>query len=436
MHWEYTFAKKITLTDYYKSYLHETTYSKTTTTVKGYVVDTETTFFKRNSSSNNVTSKSFSYSSGTATRYSYGSKYQLSKPVINVNNNTYTKCTIKVYNPNPVAVTYYDRDVNTSGYTDISAYGTITYDYTWSGGIYDTESHTFQGYVSAYQCYDSNYDSETVSKPYDIKPTLAKPSITVLNNTNYSFTVRYTNNASTSVTMNTYNGTFSLSSGGTKDYLVTWSTSSISLYAWASKTDYNDSDTVRTTVTRPAKTILDDPIISLNNNTYTQCTIAVKNPNSVACTYYDRDVNASGYIDIGAGKTITYSHAWSKGQYETESHTFSGYLSSSGYTNSDTSSLSVDKPYDIKPVLSSPVMKYEKGTGVLSTKYKITITNNNSTNVTCSYTGPDIDGYTVNINANSFTYFYVDIISTGSRTYKAVFSKSGYDDVSSSLYIS
>ncbi len=436
MLWEYTFAKKITLTDYYKSYLHETTYSKTTTTVKGYVVDTETTFFKRNSSSNNVTSKSFSYSSGTATRYSYGSKYQLSKPVINVNNNTYTQCTIKVYNPNPVAVTYYDKDVNTSGYTDIAAYGTITYNYAWSGGIYDTESHTFQGYVSAYQCYDSSYDSETVSKPYDVKPTLTKPSITILNNTNYSFTVRYTNNASTSVTMYTYNGTFSLSSGGTKDYLVTWSTSSVSLYAWASKTNYNDSDTVRTTVTRPAKTTLDDPIISLNNNTYTQCTISVKNPNSVACTYYDNDVNSSGHTEIGAGKTITYNYAWSKGQYETETHTFQGYLSSSGYTDSGASRLSVDKPYDIKPVLSSPIMSYAQGTGTYKTKYKITITNNNSTNVTCSYTGPDIDSYTLNINANSFTYFYVDVLATGSRTYKAVFSKSGYDDVSSSLTIS
>ena len=435
MHWEYTFAKKITLTDYYKSYLHETTYSKSTSTVKGYVVDTETTFFKRNSTTNNIVSKSFSYSSGTATRYSYGSKYSLSKPVISVNNNTYTQCTIKVYNPNPVAVTYYDNDVNTSGYTSIGAYGTITYSYAWSKGIYDTESHTFQGYVSAYQCYDSNYDSETVSKPYDVKPTLTKPSITILDNTNYSFTVRYTNNASTSVTMYTYNGTFSLSSGGTKDYLVTWSTSSVSLYAWASKTDYNDSDTVRTTVTRPAKTVLDDPIISLNNNTYTQCTISVKNPNSVTCTYYDNDVNSSGCIDIGAGKTITYNYGWSKGQYEKESHTFKGYLTSSGCTDSSVSSLSVDKPYDTKPILSAPIMSYAKGTGVYKTKYKITITNGNSTNVTCSYTGPDIDGYTVNINANSFTYFYVDVISIGSRTYKAVFSKSGYDDVSNSLTI-
>ena len=435
MNWEYTFAKKITLTDYYKSYLHETTYSKSTTTVKGYVVDTETTFFKRNSTSNNVTSKSFSYSSGTATRYSYGSKYQLSKPVISLNNNTYTQCTMKVYNPNPVTVTYYDRDVNSSGYTTISAYGTITYNYAWSGGIYDTESHTFSGYVEAYQCYGSSTDSETVSKPYDTKPTLTKPSITVLSNTNYSFTVRYTNNASTSVTMYTYNGNFSLSSGGTKDFTVVWSTSSVSLYAWASKTNYNDSDTARTTVSRPAKTILDAPTISLNNNTYTQCTIAVKNPNSVTCTYYDRDVSSSGYIDISANSTITYNYAWSKGQYEQETHIFEGYLTASGYTSSSTSKLSVDKPYDVKPVLSSPIMSYTKGTGVLSTKYKITISNPNSTNVTCSYTGPDIDGYTVNINAKSFTYFYVDVLAIEDRTYKAVFSKSGYDDVSSTMTI-
>lgn len=435
MNWEYTFAKKITLTDYYKTYLHETTYSKSTSTVKGYVVDTETTFFKRNTTFDNVISKSFSYSSGTATRYSYGSKYSLSKPVISLNNNTYTQCTMKVYNPNPVTVTYYDRDVNSSGYTTISAYGTITYSYTWSGGIYDTESHTFSGYVEAYQCYGSSTDSETVSKPYDVKPTLTKPSITILNNTNYSFTVRYTNNASTSVTMYTYNGNFSLSSGGTKDFLVTWSSSSVSLYAWASKTDYNDSDTARTTVTRPAKTTLDDPIISLNNNTYTQCSISVKNPNSVKCTYYDRDVNSSGYIDISANSSITYDYAWSKGQYEKESHTFSGYLESSGYEGSSTSSLSVDKPYDTKPILSSPIISYAKGTGIYKTKYKITIRNGNSTNVTCSYTGPDIDGYTVNINANSFTYFYVDVLAIEDRTYKAVFSKSGYDDVSSTMTI-
>lgn len=528
MQWEYTFGKKITLTDYYKTYLHETTYSKSTSTVKGYVVDTETTFFKRNTTVNNVVSKSFSYSSGTATRYSYGSKYSLNKPVISLNNNTYTQCTMKVYNPNPVSVTYYDNDVNSSGYTTISAYSTITYNYAWSGGIYDTESHTFQGYFQAYQCYSSSTDSETVSKPYDVKPTLTEPSITIISNTNYSFLVRYTNNASTSVTMYTYNGNFSLSSGGTKDFTVTWSSSSVSLYAWASKSGYNDSDTARTTVTRPSlitptaptleimsntydnwiitiynpnsyaldvydnggnlivsslspkssrqygdswsgtsKTVkcyfmgdsttygdsafssititrpskpvpvtLTAPTLLENNNTYTQCTVQVKNPNSVTCTYYDSDVGGSGYKDIGANSSITYDYAWTKGQYEQESHTFKGYLSASGYTSSTSTSLTISKPYDVKPTtMNSPSMNYTKGTGVYKTKYKVTVSNTNDFAVSATISGDDITTYTVNINANSFTYFYVDILAIEDRTYKTVFSKSGYSDTSRSMTI-
>lgn len=429
MRWEYTFGKKITLTNYYKSYLHETSYSKSTSTVKGYRVDDETSFFKRNSTSNNVTSQSFSYSDGTATRYSYGSKYSLTRPTLSVNNNTYTQCTIKVYNPNPVTVTYYDRDVNSSGYTTISAYGTITYDYTWSGGIYDTETHSFSGYVEAYQCYGSSTRTLTVDKPYDTKPTLTAPSITILSNTNYSFTVRYTNNASTSVTMYTYNGNFSLSSGGTKEYTVTWSTSSVSLYAWASKSGYNDSDTARTKVTRPAKLELDAPVLSLNNNTSSQCTIAVYNPNSVSCTYYDRDISSSGYEDIGAKKTITYDYAWGYDEYTAESHTFSGYLTATGYTSSDTDSLSVTKPTETKKTINAPIVSYAKGTGVLSTKYKITITNSNSFAVSYSIEGDDLSA-SGTLSANSSTTKTVNYLGITSRTYTTTFSADGADDAS------
>lgn len=257
MKWTYTFAKYITLTDYYKQYLHETSYTSTTSKVKGYIKDTNSTFFLRNSASGTTTSSSLNYTSATATRYRYGSKYSLSAPVIEENNNTYTQCTIKVTNNNIVSVTYYDSDLSSSGTT------------------------------------------------------------------------------------------------------------------------------------------------------------------------------------IAAGKSITYNYSWTKGQYEQESHTFQGYFSATNCTSSSTKSLSVSKPYDVKPTLSSPVLSYAKGTGLFKDKYKISITNNNSVEVDYKKSGTDIITATGTISANSTISFYVDQLSSySSRTYTITFSKSGYDDRSSSLTIS
>ena len=402
MKWTCIFAKSITLTDYFKTYLHETTYSQTVSTKKGYVVDSESSFFKRNGTNNNVISKSFSYSSGIATRYSYGSKYQLVAPEITLNNNIYTYCTIKVTNPNPVSVTYYDRDVSSSGSITIGANSYITYEYTWTKGQYEQETHTFSGYIEAYQCSSSSTSSLSVDKPYDTKPTLTSPSITISDNTNYSFNVTYTNNASVTAKLYTYNGNISLESGDSKTYTIIWSTSSLSVYAWASASGYNDSDTTRKTVTRPAQTKLIAPKITLNNNTYTQCTIKITNPNSVACTYYDNDL---GHEDIPANGSIIYDYAWTKGQYEQETHTFSGYLTATGYTSSLASSLSVDKPYDVKPLDVSISAKATASSGG-NVKFTLVISCDTSGSWTLdlSSSKSSIDFYKTGSGTGTFTY--------------------------------
>lgn len=429
MNWSYTFAKDITLTDYYKQYLHQSSYTKSVSTKKAYIVDTSTTFFARNSTSGVTTSTSYNYTSSSATRYRYGSKYTLTKPQLSTSANTYTKCTIKVYNPNDTSVNYWDDNI---GYTTISAYGSYTYSYSWKNDQYTSESKTFKGYFTATNCYSSSTSSLSVDKPYDAKPTLTKPSITINYNTNYSFSVTYTNNASVTATLYTYNGNVSLTSGSSKTYTNIWSTSSVSLYAYASASGYTTSDTVRTTLTRPSLITPTAPSLDIMSNTYDNWIATIYNPNDVEFDVYD---NGGTLIvsKLSPKSSQQYGDSWSG-----TSHTLKCYFMGDGTTYSDSamSSLTITRPDAPKPsTMNSPAITYAKGTGNYKTKWKITVTNTNSFNVSATISGDDITTYTVNINANSFTYFYVDILAIEERTYKAIFSKDGYSDTSSTLTI-
>ena len=90
------------------------------------------------------------------------------------------------------------------------------------------------------------------------------------------------------------------------------------------------------------------------------------------------------------------------------------------------SSNSVVNCYYTYPTLTKPTITYSQGTGTYKTKYMIRFDNPNSTNATIHYSGSDISSYSVNVNAGSFTYVYVDILSTTTRTYTAYFTKDGY----------
>ena len=90
------------------------------------------------------------------------------------------------------------------------------------------------------------------------------------------------------------------------------------------------------------------------------------------------------------------------------------------------SSNSIVNCYYTYPTLTKPTITYSQGTGTYKTKYMVRFDNPNSTNATIHYSGSDISSYSVNVNAGSFTYVYVDILSTTTRTYTAYFTKDGY----------
>ena len=86
------------------------------------------------------------------------------------------------------------------------------------------------------------------------------------------------------------------------------------------------------------------------------------------------------------------------------------------------SSISVEPKY--KLYIEQPTMDYTTATEYTN-KYKVYIRNNNDFNVTSTRSGSDITTTSVNVYANSFTYFFVDINSSIDRTYNCYFKSSG-----------
>lgn len=343
-------------------------------------------------------------------------------PVISISNNTYTGYTVLVQNPNAYTCTFYSQDLD--GSLTITSGSFKSFSVSWSS---TQTSHTVSGYFSATDHYDSDTGySESATRPS--KPTLSKPSIEEHSNTYTQLGLRYVNNASVTVTM-TIDGTdYTVASGGYKDILYSWYSYSTMTKSCTVSADNYNSNSASETFTRPSLPKLTAPSLSINNNTYDNVQFNIYNPNSTSCSCYDTGGNLLTTIDAYKSDDITYT-------YTGNSKTLSCYFMGDSTTCLDSSLSSITASRPDKPVLSAPIMSYAKGTGVYKTKYKVTISNGNSTNVSCTYSGPDVDSYTVNINANSYTYFYVDVISTGSRTYEATFSASGYDTVSSSLTI-
>ena len=70
--------------------------------------------------------------------------------------------------------------------------------------------------------------------------------------------------------------------------------------------------------------------------------------------------------------------------------------------------------------IDQPIMDYEEDTS--SNRYKVYIRNPNSIKVTSYRSGSDITTTSVNVYANSFTYFFVDMYSSVDRTYECYFT--------------
>ncbi len=126
---------------------------------------------------------------------------------------------------------------------------------------------------------------------------------------------------------------------------------------------------------------------------------------------------------ITSGTTINPSTIASN--YCPSGYTIKSYTPTSSFTM--TSDATVTCEYET-PTLSAPSITYSQGTGTYKTKYKVTLYNYNSTNAKIHYSGSDIEDYSVNVGAGSFTYFYVEYLSLEDRTYSAYFTKDGYND--------
>ena len=271
-------------------------------------------------------------------------------PVITTNGNTYSYCEIMVTNKNNVDVTYYDRDVNDSGYIDIGAGESIYYTHDWSNDMYTSESHTFSGYFSASGYTSSDTSLLTVDKPVYVKTKIAKkPVITLSSNSYTSYTVIVTNNNLYTVAFYSQDldGALNISSGSSKSFTISWGTTSTShtVSGYFSAYDYYDSDYGTLSVTRPDKPTLTAPSIEEHTNTYTQLGLRYKNNASVKVTM---TIDGTSYtISSGGYKDIIYS--W----YSATTMTKSCTVSADNY-NSNSASETFTRPS--LPKLAAPTL--------------------------------------------------------------------------------
>ena len=192
-------------------------------------------------------------------------------------------------------------------------------------------------------------------------------------------------------------------------------------------------------------------------------TYKVYTPSSYTLNFF-RYVNGSLYdlktFTIDAGTTIypsIYANAYVPSPYELSSYSpTSSFVMNSNqtirgyYTNHKliVSNVKLSGSYELSKIVVSsvklsgsyeknidqPIMDYEEDTS--SNRYKVYIRNPNSIKVTSYRSGSDITTTSVNIYANSFTYFFVDMYSSVDRTYECYFTDtSGRTSITTTLNI-
>lgn len=96
---------------------------------------------------------------------------------------------------------------------------------------------------------------------------------------------------------------------------------------------------------------LTSPTYEEGQNTYTQYSIIVTNPNDVAVTFYSQDLldDYGGSVDIKANSSTEIKLTWGT---TATSHTVKGYVSATGYKDSDNSSITIDRPAETQYTLT------------------------------------------------------------------------------------
>lgn len=349
MQLNYIFGKTITLNKYYKQYKHLTTYTSTSSSIKGYINDTRNTIFTRQGISGHMEEKSsYDWILGVCDIYTYGSVYELTSPTITEYSQNYDEFTVKVYNPNDVSCTFYSQNLADGQTYDIDSKKYITLTFSWDKASTEEESKTITGYFESNNCTGSSTSSCTIDKDVYVKPSIDyNPVFSTTSNDYNSCTYKVTNNNSYGVyyTSQDLSQDYYIESGGYVLFDYTWSydeyTSESHTFAgYFIKSGYTDTSVVRYTINKPTETksTCPTPSISINGNSYTYAEFAVTNTNTIYgfTFYYD---NGSSSVSVGAGKTVYIQKS-----YSGSSITLRGYFAKSGWYDSSVVSKTATRP--------------------------------------------------------------------------------------------
>ena len=391
MQLKYIFGKQITLNKYYKQYKHLTSYTSSSSSIKGYISDTVSSIYKRQGLSDTIESKSsYDWNLGVCDIYTYGSVYQLSSPTITEYSQNYDEFTVKIYNPNDMTCVFY----LTGGSTYyINAGESVYITSSWDKASTEEESKTISGYLGASDCTDSSSSSCTVDKDVYVKPTIDySPSFSTQNNTYTQYTYRVTNNNDYDVYYYSQDESSSvyISAGSYVEFDGSWSydsytSESKTVAGYFYKSGYTDSSVKRYTINKPTETksTCPSPSISINGNSYQYVEFAVTNPNTIYgfTFYYD---SGSSSVSVGAGKTVYIQKS-----YSGSSMTLSGYFAKSGWYDSSTVSKTAYRPdQDIVVTISSASVTGSVG-GQAYVQFSVT----SNTSGSCSWSAESQDSH-------------------------------------------
>ena len=327
-------------------------------------------------------------------------KTKLTAPTLTVVNNSYDSYSVKITNPNDVAVTFYSQDLS-SGYggsVDISANSSTEVDLDWS---LTATSHTVKGYLSASGYNDSDNGSVTATRPSEPQYVLTVNYYVsgVASGTKY-----YDVGGSSVVYISTYkisitNATFSYSDPSS-NFAMNNSNKTLNMY-------YIEK--------------LKSPTFEEGNRDFYRYSVYVTNPNDVDCDFYSQDLidDYGGSTIIEAGATKEIKLEWGSGS---TSHTFSGYLSAPNYSNSTTNTIDIDRPEITS--LTKPTLIVEDET---TSGFNLRIYNTNEVEVKYYYgytSSPTTYGGTISKETS-------DVIAVTKTTNKTMYVKLVYDTLSS-----
>lgn len=324
---------------------------------------------------------------------------QLTAPTLTEENNSYDSYSVKVTNPNSVAVTFYSQDLisDYGGSVDISANSSTEITLSWGT---TATSHTVKGYLSANGYKDSSNGSVTVYRPAETQYTLT---------VNYyisgvaSGTKYYDLGGSSLVNISTYKETISGS-----------------VFSYSDPSSNFSMDNKNQTLNMYYLKKLTSATLTEGNKDFYQYDVSIYNPNDVDCDFYSQDLSDyGGSVIVEAKQTKTITLSWGVGS---TSHTFSGYLSATNYTDSTTNSITIDRPSITSLVKPTLAVQNE-----LTSEFDLWVYNSNEVEVKWYYgytSSPTTYGGTISKESSS-------TITLAKNTSKTIYVKFVYEDLSS-----